>query len=109
MLDMSWLSLARYEKTEKGISGLISISKICVLNESAFYFELRIVFQTTILLKIFWFIRGRLMWPIFSEIENLETRSAARSNNRDDLLHLNFTLKISIFSEVYIYNPVENL
>ena len=31
-----------------------------------------------------------------------------RYNNRDDLLQLSFTLKISIFSEVY-YNPVEHL
>ena len=31
-----------------------------------------------------------------------ETRNAMRCNNRDDLLHLSFTLKISIFSEAYI-------
>ena len=31
-----------------------------------------------------------------------------RVNNRDDLLHPNFTLKISIFSEP-VYNPVEHL
>ena len=30
------------------------------------------------------------------------TRDATRCNNRDDLLHVNFTLKISIFSETYI-------
>ena len=33
------------------------------------------------------------------------TRNATRCNNRDDLLHLSFILKISIFSEA---NPVEN-
>ena len=32
----------------------------------------------------------------------METRKATRCNNRDDLLHLSFTLKISIFSEAYI-------
>ena len=35
-----------------------------------------------------------------------EIRSAACCNNRDDLLHLNFFLKISIFPK---YNPVEHL
>ena len=30
------------------------------------------------------------------------TRTATRCNNHDDLLHLNLTLKISIFSEAYI-------
>ena len=30
------------------------------------------------------------------------TRNAMRCNNRDDLLHLSFTVKISIFSEAYI-------
>ena len=29
------------------------------------------------------------------------TRNATRFNNRDDLLHVSFTLKISIFSEAY--------
>ena len=31
-----------------------------------------------------------------------ETRGATRFNNRDDLFHLRFTLKNSIFSEAYI-------
>ena len=31
-----------------------------------------------------------------------KTRNAMRCNNRDDSLHLSFTLKISIFSEAYI-------
>ena len=36
-------------------------------------------------------------------IPNLkQTKNAMLCNNRDDLLHLSFTLKISIFSEVYI-------
>ena len=33
---------------------------------------------------------------------SIKTRNAMRCNNRDDLLHLSFTLKISIFSEAYI-------
>ena len=32
----------------------------------------------------------------------LITRNTTRCDNRDDLLHLSFTLKISIFSETYI-------
>ena len=35
-------------------------------------------------------------------IDKIETRNAARFNNRDDLLHLSFTLKVSILSEAYI-------
>ena len=31
-----------------------------------------------------------------------KTRNAMRCNNRDDLFHPNFTLKISIFSEAYV-------
>ena len=31
----------------------------------------------------------------------IKTRNATSCNNRDDLLHLSFTLKISIFSEAY--------
>ena len=31
-----------------------------------------------------------------------KARNATRCNNRNDLLHLNFTLKVSIFSEAYI-------
>ena len=38
----------------------------------------------------------------------IKTRNATRCNNRDDLLHLTFTLKISIFSEA-IYNPIKHL
>ena len=37
-----------------------------------------------------------------------KTRNATRCNNRNDLLHLSFTLKISIFKRP-IYNPVEYL
>ena len=37
---------------------------------------------------------------IYSAIK--QTRNAMRCSNRDDLLHLSFTLKISIFSEAYI-------
>ena len=33
---------------------------------------------------------------------SLKTRNATRCNNRDDLLHLSFTLKVSIFSEAHI-------
>ena len=33
---------------------------------------------------------------------SIKTRNAMRCNNRDDSLHLSFTLKISIFSEAYI-------
>ena len=32
-----------------------------------------------------------------------ETRNATRCNDHDNLLHLSFTLKISTFSEAYIY------
>ena len=32
----------------------------------------------------------------------IKIRNATRCNNRNDLLHLGFTLKISIFSKVYI-------
>ena len=38
----------------------------------------------------------------------IKTRNTTHSNNRNDLLHLGFTLKISIFSEVYI-KPFEHL
>ena len=38
--------------------------------------------------------------PLNNEI--MKTRKATHCNNRDDLLHLSFTLKISIFSEAYI-------
>ena len=38
----------------------------------------------------------------------IKTRNATRCNNRDDLLHLSFTLEISIFRRT-IYNPVEHL
>ena len=31
-----------------------------------------------------------------------KTRNATRCNNRDDLLHLSFSLKISVFSEAYV-------
>ena len=37
------------------------------------------------------------------------TSNVMRCNNRDDLHQLSFTLKISIFSEAYINNPVEHL
>ena len=33
---------------------------------------------------------------------NLEQKNAMRCNNRDNLLQLSFSLKISIFSEAYI-------
>ena len=33
---------------------------------------------------------------------NYKQENAMRCNNRDDLLQLNFILKISIFSEVYV-------
>ena len=33
---------------------------------------------------------------------SIKTRNAMRCNNRNDLIHLSFTLKISIFSEAYI-------
>ena len=36
------------------------------------------------------------------------TRKTMRCNNHDDLLHLSFTLKISVYSGAY-YNLVENL
>ena len=32
----------------------------------------------------------------------LSTRNATHCNNRDDFLHLSFTLKVSIFSKAYI-------
>ena len=32
----------------------------------------------------------------------MKQKNAMRFNNRDDLLHLSFALKISIFSEAYI-------
>ena len=43
-----------------------------------------------------------------SRLHELITRNASRCNNRDDLLHLRFTLKISIFPGP-IYNPVKHL
>ena len=39
---------------------------------------------------------------LFSWERNKKTRNAMRCNNRDDLLQLSFTLKISIFSGAYI-------
>ena len=42
-------------------------------------------------------------------VSNQNTRNATRCNNRDYLLHLSFTLKLLIFSDVYIYNPDEPL
>ena len=39
---------------------------------------------------------------IKNQIMRKITRNAMRCNNHDDLLHLGFTLKISIFSEDYI-------
>ena len=38
------------------------------------------------------------VWEVWSKV----TRNATRCNNRDDLLHLRFTLKISKFSETYV-------
>ena len=38
--------------------------------------------------------------PLNNEIT--KKRNAMHCNNRDDLLHLSFTLKISMFSEAYI-------
>ena len=35
------------------------------------------------------------------KLEQFTTRNAMRCNNHDDLIHLSFTLKISIFSEAY--------
>ena len=43
---------------------------------------------------------------IMSQQKQSKTRNAMRCNNRDDLLHLSFTLKISIFS---IFSEVEDL
>ena len=37
------------------------------------------------------------------------TRNAARCNDHDDLLHLSFIWKISIFSETYLEPAVEHL
>ena len=39
---------------------------------------------------------------ITAVILQLKQENAMRYNNRDDLLQLSFTLKISIFSEVYM-------
>ena len=35
----------------------------------------------------------------------MEIRNATRRNNRDDLFHLSFTLKISIFFEAFFIKP----
>ena len=43
-------------------------------------------------------------WLIYTLIRN-----AMGCNNRNDLLYLSFTLKILIFLEAYIYNPVKHL
>ena len=45
---------------------------------------------------------------VFAFIETW-TRNATCCNNHYDLLHLSFILKISIFSEAYIYNSVKHL
>ena len=37
-----------------------------------------------------------------AHLKQTRTRNATRCNNRNDLLHLSFTLKILIFSNVYI-------
>ena len=56
-------------------------------------------------------------WSLHRQPENycssrgmiiIYTRNATRCNNRDDLLHLSYTLKISIFLGP-IYNSVEHL
>ena len=51
-------------------------------------------------------VSSTIVFQIHTEQEN-----AMRCNNCDDLLQLSFTLKISTFSEAYIYicNPVEHL
>ena len=56
-----------------------------------FYFWLHLILPCASLLNIW-----RLM------ILLVITRNATRCNNCNNLLHLSFTLKISIFSEVYI-------
>ena len=43
-----------------------------------------------------------LMWHILQQIE-IKIRNAMRCDNRNDLLHLSFTLKISMFSEAYVW------
>ena len=45
---------------------------------------------------------NRLRAYIGNKEMQILTRNAMRCNNRDDLLHLSYTLKISIFSEAYI-------
>ena len=47
------------------------------------------------------YIGEEIYKKIRNQVEKL-TRNATRCNNRDDLLHLNFILKMSIFSEAYI-------
>ena len=51
----------------------------------------------------------RIMKPMQTQVKSLKissfpkiTRNATRYNNRDDLLYVSFTLKISIFSVAYI-------
>ena len=43
-----------------------------------------------------------LLQTDFYKVRTKLTKNATRCNNCDDLLHLRFTLKISIFSEAYM-------
>ena len=44
----------------------------------------------------------KISYGLLKSKVQVETRNAMRCNNRDDLLHLSFTLKFSIFSKAYI-------
>ena len=48
---------------------------------------------------------------VFSKASDtlMKIRNARRCNKHDDLLYLGFILKISIFLEAYIHNPVKNI
>ena len=60
--------------------------------------------QTSLLesLKKCFYINYNTLITFLLKLKRNLTRNATRCDNRDDLLHLSFTLKILIFSEAYI-------
>ena len=52
-------------------------------------------------LHLFWFSR-KIAHAHISARQNKNKQETLRCNNRDDLIHLSYTLKISILSEAYI-------
>ena len=50
--------------------------------------------------KLFWYLK--LKSTRTKVKQQSKTRNAMRCNNRDDLLHISFNLKISMFSEAYV-------